>query len=147
MSLPRSITALAPLLLIFLVGCGNAESKPDYDTPPDPAKYRKHVEDALERKDVSDKFDQEKGVKIYRTKDKTALFTGWCKSTRGDGAARLTRIVDGLEQGASITWYGDASPMDSGWMLDGKRHGAYTFWNREGKASHRIYNAGVIIDK
>ena len=92
-------------------------------------------------------FDHEKGAYIHRNKESGELHTGWYKSTRGDGAAQLSRVVDGLEQGVSITWYGDATPMDSGWMLDGKRHGAYTFWTHERKPIHRCYEHGEIIGK
>ena len=135
--------------LIPLVGCGNAEPTTDYGTPPDTEKLRVHLPDALDIDKTGGKYDKETGYAIRKIKETGELVTGWVKEIRGDGAVLMSHYENGIENGPEVTWYGRSGkpangkrrgepieagggPMASGWNLNGKRHGAYRFWGKDG---------------
>ena len=142
-------SSLAPFLfpLLLLAACGDDFSSPDYSKLPDAKEVRRHLEEAIDFRDLHRKHDREAGIWTYRNSGDKSLFTGWAKSTRGDGAAKVFFVKDGLEHGPRVTYYGDGTTMDSGWNVKGKRHGLYVFWNRTGKKTESRYEHGVKVEE
>ena len=156
-------TCVASLLL--LAGCGSAEPPPDYSSPPDSEKLRVHLPDATTKDKIGGKYDKETGIAIAKNKDTGELFTGWIKEVRGDGAVLMSYYENGIENGPEVTWYGSyekpakgnrrgepieagGGTMASGWNLNGKRHGAYRFWGKDGELRlDERYEHGKLVER
>ena len=76
-----------------------------------------------------------------------ADFTGWTKDTRGDGAFRLAKVVDGVRNGPMVEFYNPKDPMSACHYVDGKMHGLHRFWDREGNLTETIYDKGELVQQ
>jgi len=59
-------------------------------------------------------------------------YTGWVKEFRGDGAFALQKMVNGVDHGPEAQFYNQTTPMAAFHRVDGKIHGLYRFWDRQG---------------
>lgn len=70
---------------------------------------------------------------IDRRKQKVPpRYTGWVKEFRGDGAFALQKMVKGVDHGPEAQFYNQATPMAAFYRVNGKIHGLYRSWNRQG---------------
>jgi len=114
----------------------------------DPDDLRRHLDSALDRRTLERKQINGKWTQVLPgTTERFDEWSGWAKEVRGDGATRIWRVVNGQENGPFATWYGSGTKWDAGSRLNGKMHGLYRTWDREGHfVKDEIYRNGKRID-
>lgn len=109
-------------------------SAQDEELPADPARYRHHLESAVDMADGTITRAMGDGVVVFHETDDTSrLYTGWLKEDlKEDGKVKLWQVENGVCNGPSVVYYGNGNKCVSFTFVDGKIHGIHLMWNIDG---------------
>ena len=107
----------------------------EFEEAADPARYRKHLEDAVDLAAGEIEWTFVDGVKVYhKVGDTSKVYTGWLTETIGDAKfVQLFQVADGKGNGPFVQYFADGKKRISTQCVDNLLQGLWRQWNKDGK--------------
>ena len=107
----------------------------EFQEAADPARYKKHLDDAIDLATGEVEWTMVDGVKIYhKAGDTGKVYTGWLMETIGDAKfVQLFQVVDGKGNGPFVQYFADGKKRISTQLVDNLLQGLWRQWDEEGK--------------